>query len=196
MEVAFLDSNWFIYGLLPLLIFLSRIVDVTLDTLRIVFISRGNKVIAPILGFFEILIWLIAITRIMDNLDNVTTYFAYAAGFAVGNYVGLKVEEKLAMGMQMIRIVTGRNASELIGTLREKGFGVTAVDAEGKDGPVHVIFLVTKRQVAKEVISIVNNYNPKAFYSIEDVRSVNLENSSYISGATKSGSPRWMRKAR
>ena len=62
MEVAFLDSNWFIYGLLPLLIFLSRIVDVTLDTLRIVFISRGNKVIAPILGFFEILIWLIAIT--------------------------------------------------------------------------------------------------------------------------------------
>ncbi|MCB2206816.1 MAG: DUF2179 domain-containing protein [Bacteroidetes bacterium] len=196
MEVAFLDSNWFIYGLLPLLIFLSRIVDVTLDTLRIVFISRGNKVIAPILGFFEILIWLIAITRIMDNLDNVTTYFAYAAGFAVGNYVGLKVEEKLAMGMQMIRIVTGRNASELIGTLREKGFGVTAVDAEGKDGPVHVIFLVTKRQVAKEVISIVNNYNPKAFYSIEDVRSVNLENASYISGATKSGSPRWMRKAR
>jgi len=196
MEVAFLDSNWFIYGLLPLLIFLSRIVDVTLDTLRIVFISRGNKVIAPILGFFEILIWLIAITRIMDNLDNVTTYIAYSAGFAVGNYVGLKVEEKLAMGMQMIRIVTGRNASELIGTLREQGFGVTAVDAEGKDGPVHVIFLVTKRQVAKEVISIVNNYNPKAFYSIEDVRSVNLENAAYISGAAKSGSPRWMRKAR
>lgn len=196
MEVAFLDSNWFIYGLLPLLIFLSRIVDVTLDTLRIVFISRGNKVIAPILGFFEILIWLVAITRIMENLDNVTTYFAYAAGFAVGNYVGLRVEEKLAMGMQIIRIITGRNASELIESLREKGFGVTAVDAEGKDGPVHVIFLITKRQVAKEVISIVNNYNPKAFYSIEDVRSVNLENSAFMSGATKSGSPRWMRKAR
>ncbi len=196
MEIAFLDSNWFIYGLLPLLIFLSRIVDVTLDTLRIVFISRGNKVIAPILGFFEILIWLVAITRIMENLDNLTTYFAYAAGFAVGNYVGLRVEEKLAMGMQIIRIITGRNASELIESLREKGFGVTAVDAEGKEGPVHVIFLITKRQVAKEVISIVNNYNPKAFYSIEDVRSVNLENSAFMSGATKSGSPRWMRKAR
>lgn len=196
MEVAFLDSNWFVYGLLPLLIFFSRIVDVTLDTLRIVFISRGNKVLAPILGFFEILIWLAAITRIMENLDNLTTYFAYAAGFAVGNYVGLRVEEKLAMGMQIIRIITGRNASELIESLREKGFGVTAVDAEGKEGPVHVIFLITKRQVAKEVISIVNNYNPKAFYSIEDVRSVNLENSAFISGATKSGSPRWMRKAR
>lgn len=196
MEVAFLDSNWFIYGLLPLLIFFSRIVDVTLDTLRIVFISRGNKVIAPILGFFEILIWLIAITRIMENLDNITTYFAYAAGFAVGNYVGLRVEEKLAMGMQIIRIITGRDSSELIESLREKGFGVTAVDAEGKNGPVHVIFLITKRQVAKEVISIVNKYNPKAFYSIEDVRSVNLENSAFMSGVTKSGSQRWMRKAR
>jgi uncharacterized protein YebE (UPF0316 family) len=196
MEVAFLDSNWFIYGLLPLLIFFSRIVDVTLDTLRIVFISRGNKVIAPILGFFEILIWLIAITRIMENLDNITTYFAYAAGFAVGNYVGLRVEERLAMGMQIIRIITGRDSSELIESLREKGFGVTAVDAEGKNGPVHVIFLITKRQVAKEVISIVNKYNPKAFYSIEDVRSVNLENSAFMSGVTKSGSQRWMRKAR
>jgi uncharacterized protein YebE (UPF0316 family) len=171
-------------------------VDVTLDTLRIVFISRGNKVIAPILGFFEILIWLVAITRIMENLDNITTYFAYAAGFAVGNYVGLRVEEKLAMGMQIIRIITGRDSRELIESLRERGFGVTAVDAEGKEGPVHVIFLITKRQVAKEVISIVNKYNPKAFYSIEDVRSVNLDNSVYLSGATKSGSPRWMRKAR
>ncbi len=196
MEVTFFDSNWFIYGLLPLLIFFSRIVDVTLDTLRIVFISRGNKVIAPILGFFEILIWLIAITRIMENLDNVTTYFAYAAGFAVGNYVGLRVEEKLAMGMQIIRIITGRNSSELIASLRQKGFGVTAVDAEGKDGPVHVIFLITKRQLAKEVISIVNKYNPKAFYSIEDVRSVNLDNSTFLAGAKSGGFPRWMRKAR
>jgi len=196
MEVAFLDSNWFIYGLLPLLIFLSRIVDVTLDTLRIVFISRGNKVIAPILGFFEILIWLVAITRIMENLDNITTYFAYAAGFAVGNYVGLRVEERLAMGMQIIRIITGRDSSELIESLRARGFGVTAVDAEGKNGPVHVIFLITKRQVAKEVISIVNNYNPKAFYSIEDVRSVNQDNAAHMSGTIKSGSSRWMRKAR
>jgi len=195
MEVAFLDSNWFTYGLLPLMIFLSRIVDVTLDTLRIVFISRGNKVVAPILGFFMILIWLIAITRIMENLDNVTTYLAYAAGFAVGNYVGLRVEEKLALGMQIIRVVTGKNAGELIKSLRDKGFRVTAVDAEGKDGSVHVIFLITKRQLIPEVIAIVNNYNSRAFYSIEDVRSVNQDNI-YIPGVTKSVTPRWMRKAR
>jgi uncharacterized protein YebE (UPF0316 family) len=196
METAFFDSNWFTYGLLPLLIFFSRIVDVTLDTLRIVFISRGNKVIAPILGFFMILIWLVAITRIMENLDNVTTYIAYAAGFAVGNYVGLRVEEKLAMGLQIIRIVTGKNANELISNLRGKGYGVTAVDAEGKDGPVHVIFLIIKRQLAKDIISVVNEYNPKAFYSIEDVRSVNQDNAMYLPGPKERGVIRWMRKAR
>lgn len=196
METAFFDSNWFTYGLLPLLIFFTRIADVTLDTLRIVFVSRGNKVIAPILGFFMILIWLVAITRIMENLDNVTTYIAYAAGFAVGNYVGLRVEEKLAVGLQIIRIVTGKNADELIGNLRGSGYGVTAVDAEGKDGPVHVIFLIVKRQLAKDIISLVNEYNPKAFYSIEDVRSVNQDNTMYLPGPKEKGVIRWMRKAR
>jgi uncharacterized protein YebE (UPF0316 family) len=196
MEASFFDSNWFTYGLLPLLIFCSRIMDVTLDTLRIVFISRGNKSIAPILGFFEILIWLVAITRIMQNLDNITTYFAYAAGFATGNYIGLRVEEKLAMGTQIIRIITGKDATDLIENLREKGFGVTAIDAEGKSGPVHVIFLIAKRQVVKEVISLVNHHNPKAFYSIEDVRSVKAENTVYLAGVRQSGTTRWMRKAR
>lgn len=196
MEASFFDSNWFIYGLLPLLIFVSRIMDVTLDTLRIVFISRGNKAIAPILGFFEVLIWLIAITRIMQNLDNVTTYIAYAAGFAAGNYIGLKVEEKLALGTQIIRIITGKDASVLIENLRQKGFGVTAIDAEGKSGPVHVIFLIAKRQVVKEVITMVNHHNPKAFYSIEDVRSVRVENSAYLAGIKRDGAARWMKKGR
>lgn len=196
MNVEFFDSNWFIYGLLPLLIFLSRIVDVTLDTLRIVFVSRGNKVVAPILGFFEILIWLIAITRIMANLDNVTTYFAYAGGFAVGNFVGLYFEEKLAMGTQLIRIISVKDASLLISNLREKGFGATAIDAEGKDGLVHVIFIIAKRQVIKQVIEMINHYNPKAFYSIEDVRSVNTANAEYLQGNKKNGAQRWMRKGR
>ncbi len=196
MEIGFLDSNWFTYGLLPLLIFLSRIVDVTLDTLRIVYISRGNKVVAPILGFFEILIWLMAITRIMENLDNVAAYIAYAAGFAVGNYVGLKVEEKLAIGTQIIRIITGKDSGELINSLRENGFGVTAVDAIGKNGPVHIIFLVAKRHIIADVISYVNRYNPKAFYSIEDIRSVNLANTGYIAGMHNKGSMRWMKKGR
>lgn len=196
MEAEFFNSNWFIYGLLPALIFFSRIVDVTIDTLRIVFVSKGNKIVAPILGFFEILIWLVAITRIMENLDNFTTYIAYALGFAVGNYVGLVVEEKLAIGTQLIRIITVKDAGLLISSLREKGFGVTAIDAEGKDRLVHVIFLIVRRQVIQQVIAMVNHHNPKAFYSIEDVRSVNMSNAGYVIGIKKSSSPRWMRKGR
>jgi uncharacterized protein YebE (UPF0316 family) len=196
MTPEFIDSNWFMYGLLPALIFLSRVTDVTMDTLRIVFVSRGNKVVAPILGFFEILIWLVAITRIMENLDNITTYFAYALGFAVGNYVGLLLEEKLAIGTQLIRVITATDASLLIEKLREKGFGATATDAKGKNGAVHVIFVITRRKVIHQVIGVINHFNPKAFYSIEDVRSVNIHNNDSILDRTQIGTSRWMRKGR
>lgn len=194
MEPHFVDSNWFIYALLPGLIFLSRVADVTLDTLRIVFVSRGNKIVAPILGFFGVLIWLIAITRIMANLDNFVTYFAYALGFAVGNYVGLMVEEKLAIGTQLIRIITSTDASILINKLREKGFGATAIDAEGKNGLVHVIFVTTRRKFVHQVIGILNHFNPKTFYSIEDIRSVNINNTNYVSTLKKHNISKWMRK--
>lgn len=196
MDAQFYDSNWFTYGLLPGLIFLSRVTDVTMDTLRIVFISRGNKIVAPLLGFFEILIWLIAITRIMANLDNFATYIAYALGFAVGNYVGLLVEEKLAIGTQLIRIITATDANLLINSLREKGFRATTIEAEGKNGLVHVIFIIIQRKVAQQVIGIINHFNPKAFYSIEDIRSVNINNVSNISDLKKIKSSRWMRKGR
>jgi len=197
MDAVFFDSNWFNYLVLPLLIFSARIIDVTLDTLRIIFISRGNKVVAPILGFFEVLIWLIAITRIMQNLDNWTTYIAYAAGFAVGNYVGLFFEEKLAIGIQVIRVITGKDSSELISNLRKNGFGATSVKAEGKSGPVDIIFLVVQRNVIKKAIEIINHINPKAFYSIEDVRSLNVQNSKFTeSEKPLSLIPRWMRKGR
>ncbi|HEY9115335.1 MAG TPA: DUF2179 domain-containing protein [Bacteroidales bacterium] len=197
MDASFFESAWFTYGLLPFLIFSARIIDVTLDTLRIIFISRGNKVVAPILGFFEVLIWLIAITRIMQNLDNFTTYIAYAAGFAVGNYVGLYFEEKLAIGVQVIRIITGKDSKELIHNLRENGFGATVAKAEGKNGPVDIIFLIVQRNIIQDAIAIINRFNPKAFYSIEDVRSLNVDNSKFTSGTKKTSfTPRWMRKGR
>lgn len=189
------SSVWFTYGLLPLLIFLSRIIDVSLDTLRIVFVSRGNKVIAPILGFFEILIWLMAITRIMQNLDNVSCYIAYAGGFAAGNYVGLKIEEKLAMGVQMFRIITQKDASELINYLREEGFGATSIEANGLNGKVHVIYSMVNRSENLKMINIINKFNPKAFYSIEDIRKVNELNHS-LKVTKRKTIPRWMRKGK
>ncbi len=92
-----LNSPVFAYGILPVLIFLSRIVDVSVGTMRIIFVSRQEKIISPILGFFESLVWLVAISQIMLHLDNVICYIAYAGGFAMGNYVGLRIEDRLAL---------------------------------------------------------------------------------------------------
>lgn len=195
MASVLLNFDWFAYVVIPLLIFFSRVIDVSLDTIRIVFISKGNKFLAPILGFFEVLIWLIAITRIMQNLDNFVYYIAYAGGFATGNYIGLIIEEKLALGVQMFRIITLKEASTLIESLTLKGYGVTSVDAEGKNGKVNIIFSVVKRSESKKVIDIIHLHNPNAFYSIEDVRRVN-ENNPTLNMPSDHNKTSWMRKAR
>jgi uncharacterized protein YebE (UPF0316 family) len=195
-DSAFFDSTLFLYVILPFLIFATRIVDVTMDTLRIVFISRGNKIIAPILGFFEILVWLMAITQIMQHLDNFACYVAYAAGFATGNYFGLLLEEKLAMGYQLVRVVTSKDSSPLIENLRQKGYGVTSIWAEGKNGQVHIIYSITQRSNVKDVIEIINLFNPKAFYSIEDVRSLNSKHNLFSPDFKQNYRHRWLRRGR
>jgi len=165
-------SELFTWVILPLLIFIARIVDVTIGTIRIMFVTRGNRFFAPLLGFFEVLIWLMAIGQIMQNLNNVFCYLAYAGGFAMGNFIGIYVEEKLALGKLVVRVITKKDASDLIESLRKKGFGATSVDAEGSTGRVNIIFTVIKRSDLKEVVGMIHRFNPKAFYSIEDTRLV------------------------
>lgn len=170
MPVIEIDPWIFSTILLPVLIFFARIADVTIGTMRIIFVARGMKIVAPVLGFFEILIWLTAIGQIFANLTNYVNYIAYAAGFAAGNYIGILVEEKIAMGLAVIRIITQRDATALIGTLRSAGYGVTVMEAQGKAGPGKVIFTVVRRRNIPDVIAKVGAYSPKAFYSVEDVR--------------------------
>lgn len=135
MELIFLSSPMLIdYVIIPLLIMLARIADVSIGTLRIIMLSKNKKVIPPILGFFEVLIWIVAISRIMQDLDNYVTYVAYAGGFAIGNYIGIKIEEKLAMGVMIVRVVTSKPGCELIARLRAANYGVTTVDARGGQG--------------------------------------------------------------
>lgn len=165
-----IDPGVFSLVIVPAFIFLARICDVTIGTMRIIFVSRGMKMIAPVLGFFEVFIWIIAVGQIFQNLTNPLNYFAYAAGFATGNYVGMIVEEKLAMGLALIRIITQRDATNLINYLRAAGYGVTILDAEGKHGPGKVIFSVVKRKNIRDIENAIHEFNPKAFYSIEDVR--------------------------
>lgn len=165
-----IDPEVFSLVIVPAFIFLARICDVTIGTMRIIFISRGMKIIAPVLGFFEVFIWIIAIGQIFQNLTNPLNYFAYATGFAAGNYIGMLVEERLAMGLALVRIITQRDATNLIEYLRAAGYGVTVLDAQGKQGPGKVIFSVVKRKNIKDVENAIHEFNPKAFYSLEDVR--------------------------
>lgn len=173
--MEFWNSGIFSYLLLPLMIFLARIADVSLGTIRIIFVSKGMKRIAPLIGFFEILIWLLAISRIFQDLDNWIAYIAYAGGFAAGNYFGMLLEERLAIGHEMIRVITKREAETLVEALKVKGFGVTSIKAQGAEGEVGVVFIIVKRSMVKTVLKIINEYNPRALYTIESIRLVNKE---------------------
>jgi len=166
------DSDIFTYLILPLLILLARVCDVTIGTIRIVMVARGEKFWAPLLGFFEILIWLLAISKIFENLDNWICYVAYSAGFAVGNYIGLKVEEFLAMGIVRIQIITRKSADELISNLKKAGYGITHHEAQGSNENVSIIYSIIKRIEISKVEDIVKATNPNAFYSVEDVKMV------------------------
>jgi uncharacterized protein YebE (UPF0316 family) len=166
------DPVFFDWLILPAIIFFARLVDVALGTLRIIFVSRSMRKLAPLVGFFESLIWLFAISQIILNLSNVASYLAFAAGFAAGNYLGIYLESKLAVGLLSIRAVTTNDARELTEYLRKQNFGVTSVSATGVTGRVRLIISVIKRKDLEEYINIVKKYNPKAFISIEDVRSV------------------------
>jgi uncharacterized protein YebE (UPF0316 family) len=173
MEHSFFDSTLFSYILMPILIFLARICDVSIGTMRIIFVSKGKRNIAPILGFFEVLIWITAISKIMENLDHYINFIAYAAGFATGNFVGMIIEEKLAMGILMIRVFAYENGDEMVQSLNKQGFGATVVEAHGAREKIDLIYSIVKRNELANVLNIITNMNPKIFYTIEEVKSVN-----------------------
>jgi uncharacterized protein YebE (UPF0316 family) len=169
----FLDGELYNWVVLPMLIALARVMDVTVGTIRLIFVSRGYKYLAPILGFVEVIIWLLAIGQIMQQLDNFMSYIGYGAGFALGNYIGIILVEKMSIGTVVIRIIPKKDTADLIAHLREANYGVTAVDAIGKSGPVQMLFSIVKKKDLADALSIINQHNPHAFYTIEEVQRVN-----------------------
>lgn len=170
--IEFFDTFWWSWVVLPLLIFFSRILDQSIGTLRLIFVSKGYKKIAPFLGFFEVIIWLLAVAQIMKHLDNPLCYIAYGGGFAMGNYIGIILEEKLSIGNVILRVIPKKDTKALINHLRENGFGVTSVKAEGAKGEVDIVFTIIKRKNIRNAIEIINQYNPNAFFTIEEVKAV------------------------
>ena len=161
--------DFYVWVVIPLLIFLARIADVSIGTIRVIFVSRGLKYLAPIVGFFEVLIWLLAMGQIMQNLSNPMCYIAYASGFAAGNFIGMWIAEKLSLGIVLIRVITDKNATGLIEYLKIADYGVTSIEGQGKFGKVQVVFSIVPRREAKSVIDLVKKFNPQAFYTIEEV---------------------------
>ncbi len=166
-----MNFDYFSWVILPILIFISRLGDVTMATLRHIFISKGFKKIVPVLGFFEVLIWLVAMRQVFSHLNNAACFIAWAAGFSAGTYLGMFIEERLAIGTQIIRVITNETILELAEVLKNNQQGITIVDGHGAKGPVKLIFMIVKRSNKKQVLDIVHHYTPNAFYSIEDVKS-------------------------
>jgi uncharacterized protein YebE (UPF0316 family) len=171
---ALFGSSLFTWAILPALIFLARIADVSLQTMRIIFTSKGKKQLAPLVGFFEVLIWLVAIGQVMRNLTNISCYLAYAGGFAMGNYVGLLIEEKLAVGIVLLRVITQGDPASLINHLRGQNYGVTHIDAQGVSGKVSILLIIVRRSDEHHIAQEIFTFSPKAFYTVEEVRHVRI----------------------
>jgi uncharacterized protein YebE (UPF0316 family) len=168
-NLSLFESGFFTWVVIPVLIFIARILDVSLGTVRLIFVSRGFKFLAPLVGFFEVLIWILAMGQIMRNLTNPVCYIAYAGGFAMGNFVGIHIAEKLSLGVVLVRVVTDKNASGLIESLKGENYGVTSIDGHGVSGQVKIIFTVVPRKEVRGVVDLVKKFDSQAFYSVEEV---------------------------
>ncbi len=170
IETLGFSENAFAYILLPLLIFLARICDVSISTIRIIYMLGGRRYTSTILGFFEAFIWLMAIRQIFQHLDNWVCYIAYPAGFASGIFVGMLIEERIAYGKVIVRIITRKDVVPLIQFLNTENFRYTKVVAEGPDGNENLVFTVLQRERLDDLLKKLKEILPTAFYTIEKVK--------------------------
>ncbi len=158
-----------------LLIFAMRLADVSIGTVRLIVLVRGQTLLAAVLSFFSALIWILATAQVINDLQEPIKIVAYAAGFAVGTLVGALIERWIAIGNKLVRVVTPASTPQVAEAVREAGFYVTELNAEGRDGEVHICFTVVPRRQVPKLLNIVSGVNPKAFITVEDVAPVQLK---------------------
>jgi uncharacterized protein YebE (UPF0316 family) len=157
-----------------IIIFTLRLLDVGMATVRIVLLGRGRRGPAAALGFVEALVWVLAITRVLSGLDDPTRMIAFALGFAAGTYLGSMVEEWLALGQALVRVVAPTRTDAVAPLLREQGYGATVVNGDGLSGEVRVTFCIVPRKAVFEVTRLIHEANPEAYVSIEQTHTVDL----------------------
>lgn len=180
---------------LTLAIFLARILDVSLATLRMIVVIRGYRFVAAVLGFFEVLIWLVAVGQVIQNLDVWYLAVAYAGGFAAGNVVGIWLESKLAMGTELVRVVSERPDVALAGALRAEGYSVIEMGGRGdRDEPVEVLLIVDRRRRIPRALRLIRELDPDAFWTVTDVK--RRVEDTYPGTRRTFALPSWTRSAR
>lgn len=156
----------------PILIFFLRITDVSMATVRMLLIVRGAKVVASLIGFFEVSIWVFAVASVVQHLTSPWHLVGYAGGFATGNYVGILLEERLALGVATVQTTVKSGAAELADALRQRGFAVTEMDGRGREGPVTLLYSAIPRRRISAYVAEVERDNPDAFLVVDAPRSV------------------------
>ncbi|MFN3168957.1 MAG: DUF2179 domain-containing protein [Phycisphaeraceae bacterium] len=157
------DLAWYI----PVLIFCARIADVSIGTIRMIFVIAGWRYRAAALGFVEVLIWALAIGGLIQYITHPVALLSYCGGFAAGNLVGMMIEQKLALGIRVVQVINRDLAANLPDLLREHGYRVTRVPGEGKDGPVEIAFAVVRRRALPQIMALIERHAPDAIVTVE-----------------------------
>jgi uncharacterized protein YebE (UPF0316 family) len=160
-------------AVLPFMICGARILDVSLGTLRTVSVVRGRVVLAAVLGFFEVTIWVVAVSKVITSFDNPFNVLGYATGFALGNAVGILIERKLALGQLVLRIISRSKGFDIAEALRDRGLRVTEFDGRGRSGHVLMLYAIVDRADAHAAEKLAEEIDPEVFVAIEDSREAN-----------------------
>ncbi len=167
---SFVSDEVFAWVVMPILIFMARTVDVSLAVTRVMLISRGAKNIAPLIGFVEAFIWIVAVGTLLKHIDSPMCYFGYAGGFATGTWVGIRIDAYMAIGTVLIRTIINADPQDLVNELFARNFGVTTIKGQGYTGDAYLLLSIVQRKDVPEVADIIKSHFPNAFYSTEDVR--------------------------
>lgn len=157
-----------------LFIFIAKIFEVSLMTLRTVLITRGEKVYGAIIGFFEVTIWLYLVNKVLVGInEDPIRMVIYALGFACGNYLGSVIEEKLALGLLTISVIVSEADGDILAEhLRKDNIGVTKIKAEGINENKSILMVHAKRRRKNEIIKLIESTNVNAVISINDIKTV------------------------
>lgn len=154
------------------LIFLARLSDVSLGTIRMIMVIRGKRLVAACIGFLEASIYVLAISKVLSAMNNPLNVLAYASGFATGNYVGIFLEGKMALGSIIVQVISEYKVSDLVKKLRDNGFGVTVVEGEGRNGIRYLLNVSLQRKGLPRLYNIIDEHDSKAFVTVTDARAI------------------------